>query len=623
MYHTKKIGIFVSHIFGDFQRDLCQGLIDKASEFGYTAEIFASADGEDLGDYSLGEASILRIPDYNAFSGICFLSGTYLLSSLREKISVLLKEKCSCPVIEIRQTDTVFPHIILDNNSAAAQLTQHMITIHHHTRICYLGSSLEADFSEKRFGYYRSVMEKNHLPVHESDYCSCDSTAESLETALNHFLKTGRPDSVICYNDRLAVSLMELLHSKGFRIPEDIAVAGFDNLEIGQNLIPALTTVTFPIYEMGQKAMELLFEAINKKTLPFETLITAEPLYRASCGCHGEKIPVSPFYTNHLTKRIHSLESSMMQDIKMSAAMQGIHDLDKAMELLEKFLSRIDDCSEFYLCLYPNWNAISSHIQKLTQNPEEEDSNLLTLAFAYKAGKRLPECYFTSNSLLPDYLCTASDSAYIYTPLFFASREFGYAVFSYKDNQLSYPFHLLTWIANINTMLNNICEKRQTSLLINRLEDIYMKDELTGLYSARGFRMAGTEWIGQAKDSLLAMIIQLHEISLIRHTFGRLESSFAIQVLAHAIEHSCDETMLLSHPGGGEFYILARGCTTKDADRITAMINRYLENYNRLHTKPYLIHADSAYEWIENSQEISDIQDIYDNIERKDSCGGS
>lgn len=150
-----------------------------------------------------------------------------------------------------------------------------------------------------------------------------------------------------------------------------------------------------------------------------------------------------------------------------------------------------------------------------------------------------------------------------------------------------------------------------------------MKDELTGLYSARGFRMTGTEWIGQAKDSLLAMIIQLHEISLIRHTFGRLESSFAIQVLAHAIEHSCDETMLLSHPGGGEFYILARGCTTKDADRITAMINRYLENYNRLHTKPYLIHADSAYEWIENSQEISDIQDIYDNIERKDSCGGS
>ena len=45
----------------------------KSSEFGYITEIFSSTDGEDVGNYSLGESSILRIPNYDEFSGICFL----------------------------------------------------------------------------------------------------------------------------------------------------------------------------------------------------------------------------------------------------------------------------------------------------------------------------------------------------------------------------------------------------------------------------------------------------------------------------------------------------------------------------------------------------------------------
>ncbi len=79
-----------------------------------------------MGNYSLGESSILRIPNYDEFSGICFASGTYLLPSLKEHIAETLRQKCTCPIIEITQSDAVFPHITLDNNKAAAQLTEHI-----------------------------------------------------------------------------------------------------------------------------------------------------------------------------------------------------------------------------------------------------------------------------------------------------------------------------------------------------------------------------------------------------------------------------------------------------------------------------------------------------------------
>ena len=78
MYHSKKIALFISHIFGDYQRNVCQGVVDQAAEYGFKTEIYAtSSDGEDLGEYGSGEASILRIPNFEDFSGIVMASGTY------------------------------------------------------------------------------------------------------------------------------------------------------------------------------------------------------------------------------------------------------------------------------------------------------------------------------------------------------------------------------------------------------------------------------------------------------------------------------------------------------------------------------------------------------------------
>ena len=94
MYHNKKIGVFISHIMGFYQKNVCQGIIDKALEYGYTAEIFASMDGENLGDYSLGEESILTLPNFDDLSGVMFASETYPNEQLKDQIYSLLKEKC-------------------------------------------------------------------------------------------------------------------------------------------------------------------------------------------------------------------------------------------------------------------------------------------------------------------------------------------------------------------------------------------------------------------------------------------------------------------------------------------------------------------------------------------------
>ncbi|MDE6621490.1 MAG: GGDEF domain-containing protein [Lachnospiraceae bacterium] len=622
MYQAKKIGIFISHIFGEFQRSLCQGIIDKAAAFGYIVEIFSSTDGEDVGSYSLGESSILRIPNYDEFSGVCLASDTYLLPSLRERIAQTLTKKCTCPIIEITQRKASFPAVVLDNDKAAAQLTEHLITEHHHRRICYLGNCLESDFSEKRFQYYKSVMDKYQLPVSENDYCSCDYSREAISAAVDCFLRPdAKPDSIICYNDRMAMSLMEALYNRGLRIPQDIAVVGFDNLEIGRNVTPALSTVAFPIYEMGQTAMNLLLDTFKGKALPERTVITAEPLYRTSCGCAKKKDTLPGLYENRLMERINTLENAMLNNIKMTTTLCRIRELDEGMELLEKFLPRIDNCHEFYICLYQNWDSIPSHIREITSAQEEyKDQDILMMPFAYKDGKLAHPCSFTKKHTLPDYIYTDSQSAYIYSPLYFEEREFGYVALSYKDNILAYQFNFLTWIVNVSRMLRNICESRQTDLMVSRLEDIYMKDDLTGLYNRQGIHQLTVSFLEQAKKDnaiVLVMVFDLDGLKNINDNFGHMEGDFAVQVLGHALRHSCaDEEMLLARVGGDKFFALSAGMTEEAARETTMAVHKYLENYNKLHMKKYNIRVSSGYA-LEAAHSITDIQKLFDAASQK------
>ncbi|MGN0156000.1 MAG: substrate-binding domain-containing protein [Lachnospiraceae bacterium] len=619
MYHTKKIGVFISHIFGNYQYHLCQGIADRAAEYGFITEIFTSTDGEDLGEYAQGEESILRIPNFNQFSGVILASETYLQKDLRDQIIRTLQEKCTCPVLEIAQINAHFPYLIFDNDSCATALTKHLIETHHCKRICYLGSESEPFFSEHRLALYREVLNEHGMEQRDEDFCNCTYEKESVESALLSWLQEEtKPDAIICYNDRMAVILMELLFEKGIKIPEDIRVTGFDDLEIGRNSTPDLTTVTFPLYETGMYAFDLIMQSISsKKPLPPVSRIQANPIYRGSCCCEKTaKSSHSLSYESTLLNSILDYEHSMFEDIKLASSLYHITDLEDGMNLLEEYVSGIENCREFYICLYPNWNHISGHIQQITSTPDDsEDTDVLIMPFAYQDGIRLPSCSFTRKNILPDYLYKDANTSYIYAPLFFGKREFGYAAFSFQEGKVSAQFHLLLFLRNINTMLKHLCDNRQTELLLTQLKNISDKDELTGLPNRHGFRLSVNSLLHRAleeKQAVLIMQFSLSDMQEITRLYGRSERDFAICVAGHAIENSVDKDVCISHQGGGEFLLLALYEDTKQADAIENRIHQYLNNYNRLHSKPYdiTVTASSRSESITSGTNMEDLFSI-------------
>lgn len=597
MYHAKKIGVFISHIFGVYQQGVCQGIIDKAVEYGYTAEIFTSLDGENLGSYALGEESILQIPNYDSFDGIIFASDTYISQELCRKIAGRLKT-LSCPIVEITAKDACFPSISLENNSMTGELTSHFLTAHGAARVCFLGCASESYISEIRESYYRKALEKNGKTPGENDIYHCGYEEDEVRKALAFFCQAGTPEAVVCYNDRLALMFLSAALAAGYRVPEDIAISGCDDTPDGRNASPMLTTVSFPVYELGIRALENLLALIRGGS-PDTACPTAKPLLRNSCGCHHAANANSIFFAQALSARIASLEASILNSMNMSSSLQYVTDLDAGMELLTEFLPQLEHCKEFYLCLYADWDSVSSHILALTNQEETaSDADTILLKFAYKNGKQLPECSFLKKNLLPDYLYADSDCAYIYVPLYFEDKKFGYLALAYEDNRIDYQFRLVQWQMNINQMLQSICEAKRTGMLVDRLEEIYMKDALTGLYNKHGYdRLEGPLLHRAVAENLplTAFLIDMDGLKDINDTYGHAEGDFAIQVLGQAIESTAAEGDLCARFSGDEFYMLTAGLAEKEAKQRAESIAAYLNNYNKLSKKAYAISCSCGY----------------------------
>lgn len=600
----RKIAVFISHIFGDYQRNVCQGVIDKATEYGYHVDIFVSNDEKVLGEFGLGEFGVLRIPHLKSYDGVIISSSTYLLPELRRKALDRLQD-CPCPIIDINSPGSPFPSVFLDNNSVTGKLVEHLVQAHCLTDIRYLGNLPEQEISNARRRAFLDAICAAGLPVGAFSSTDSDYSREGIAAALDFFLCDRLPQAIVCYNDAMAYTLMTLLAERGIKVPEQIAVTGCDYLEFGQSIEPPLTTITFPAYELGEVAFEDLLSLLDRKESGKDTdsaswdpasakIVTASPRFGGSCGCPVHRAFPSIVYSYHLREKIASLESIALSNIRMSAGLQGVTDIDAAMDRLTEFLVDIEGLRDFYLCLYSDWDQISGHERELANTLE----NMVFLKLALKDKKRLPECTFAKKDVLPEFLQKNSAEVHVFTPLFFGNKDYGYLCQSYENNHISYPFTFVSWLQNVNSMLKNISDNRNMQIMLNRLEDIYRKDDLTELYNRQGFRMMLPEFLENARrenSGLLTAVLDIDGLKSINDTYGHPEGNFAIQIAGQAISQACGENILACRWGGDEFYLLGSGCTEKDAQTYIRKIQNYLEHYNQLHARPYLLSISAGY----------------------------
>jgi LacI family transcriptional regulator len=193
------------------------------------------------------------------------------------------------PVVLLHQSppkDISIPVITIENQSGARKIVDHLIDLHGCKRIVFLQGPQDNEDSEQREKGYRQSLKKHNLPfdpmlVHRGGFESIQAhaTVGQLLASDVDF------DAIFTGDDDNAVGVIQALREAGRRIPEDVAVAGFDDSLFARILTPPLTTVRAPIEQVGREAVRLLIRLIRKEPVETRLVLPTELIIRQSCGC--------------------------------------------------------------------------------------------------------------------------------------------------------------------------------------------------------------------------------------------------------------------------------------------------------------------------------------------------
>jgi LacI family transcriptional regulator len=178
----------------------------------------------------------------------------------------------------------------VDNRAGVDTLLSHLVEQHGRTSLFYVGGPAEApDARERRAAFHEALA--RYPGVRLAGSFDGHFAAVSGQHAIREILAGPRrelPDAIVCANDQMAIGAMLELRAAGFRVPADVAVTGFDNIQMGALFSPPLTTVDQPTRLLGERACALLLDRIAAPGLPRQVeRLPARLVVRESCGCRS------------------------------------------------------------------------------------------------------------------------------------------------------------------------------------------------------------------------------------------------------------------------------------------------------------------------------------------------
>jgi len=192
------------------------------------------------------------------------------------------------PVVMIGPDAHPGPVVVRTDHEAYLLLVRHLLVDHGLRKLIFIGNADGSPDVTERWAAFKAAHEELGL-----------RTAEPLRTGLEQVhgvraadeVLSGGYDGAVCGNDETALGLMMAVLGRGRKVPDDLVITGVDDVAMSSLVSPGLTTIARPLAELGATATRLLLDMISGEEVPAETVLRAELVKRASCGCHDRTPP--------------------------------------------------------------------------------------------------------------------------------------------------------------------------------------------------------------------------------------------------------------------------------------------------------------------------------------------
>ncbi|NLY75051.1 MAG: substrate-binding domain-containing protein, partial [Firmicutes bacterium] len=294
------IGVLASTLLNENGRELWYGLVDLPKERGFNTIYFAGGWLNDPNDFDSQSNIVYDLIDEKKVDGLIIWTSALGRFVSNDEVQQFCERYRPLPIVSLGAPLAGIPSVLIDSYQAMSDMLTHLIEVHNCRQIAFIrGPSGHFD-TEERVRAYKDVLAKYRIDFNPrllSAPCPWHNThsRDAIRLMLDEYKVFF--DAVACSSDSFVEGVHGELSSRGYRIPEDVALVGFDNKPTCQTMEPPLTTIPIMMYDRVQIAANMLLQMLNGEPVPEQVFVSCPLIIRRSCGCNP-----SVSRSNHLRK---------------------------------------------------------------------------------------------------------------------------------------------------------------------------------------------------------------------------------------------------------------------------------------------------------------------------------
>ena len=465
------IGVLTTECFREHTSEMLCGIITQAFRADCNIVIL-SAKNNFLGQvtkHNYHEADLYELARSPHFDGFIYDRNFFYSEDIVKKLDVLLKQTHK-PVMLLDSTEhPYFENTVSHDSEAFERLVEHMITIHGHKKIYCLTGIKGLPQAEERLQAYFHAMKRHKLHYDETCYSYRDFWRTAPVQYAQRIIKgeLAKPDAVVCANDIMADTLIDTFQKNGFRVPEDIAVTGFDGyLDINLSHV-SLTSFKKSYFQLGADAFRRLYGIIAGKQCKRVRIGSDGIVIGRSCGCTPSQ-EAEPENTRR-ARQISAIEEEFLHSDLLFSTLHA-NSLEELINTIDQNMHLIYLRKRFRLFLSERFTEQlqGESLEKL-HNKADEYREFLHCEVGSN-GISNP-CTAIAATELPAYLSKECPypTAYYLSPLHINDEHYGIAALSFGKQPLCYRPYYISFINCICAALENLAKQTKTEQMLHKL----------------------------------------------------------------------------------------------------------------------------------------------------------
>lgn len=591
-----KVIAFVLACFpNDEQTRMMKAAVTECRKHNYKVVFFSTLTDfyyNDLND--AGEKKIFDAISVECYDAIVLMSESFKQDE-EQTAMVQRAIEAGVPVFAVDKYIDGCINLAFDYGDTFREIVRHMIRDHGYRTVNFMGGMPGNSFSEERLNVFKEVLAEYDIPYDPRRTYYGYFWEEPTKVAMDKMFADGlsMPEAIICANDAMAIVVSNYLQDRGYRIPNDIAISGFDGMELEKYTRPRLTTGIYNENELMAVICDIIEKGVPKEYRDKVTPIYNKMQIGQSCGCQG--VGVETLYGVSEMVRLRAEFDRQLRyqgDVNQLVANYGnAESFDDVIRVMPEYMAPLQ-YKDFWFCANTNLfdeTDIGTNTPEGNYLSDNQNYTRTLNVLHYQNELDMPLADFNEQTALEELIpglksqLVTNDYLLVVT-IHMRGKTAGYTVVSFDMKQFWFTAYA-AFITNFRHLLE--MQKSQKELM-----RVYMCDILTGLYNRNGFYQKIQKLFESAEGMDMTIIsMDMDGLKKINDTYGHAEGDEALRALGEIIRKSVHHE-IAARNGGDEFLIAFVGKDIEErTEEIVANIKEGIRQYNQANSKDYELHA--------------------------------